>query len=82
MKLRVEGNPNLVRDTSTGVILNRDDHARVEYESKKAKARAEKARQANLDARVGKLEADIDKVTSDIADIKYLLQLLVDKQNG
>lgn len=72
MKLRVEGNPNLVRDTSTGVILNRDDHAKVEYEAKRAKLRAEKQRQATLDARVSQLE-------DDIADIKYLLHRLIEQ---
>lgn len=73
--LRVEGNPNLVRDVSTGAILNRDEHGRAEYEAKKARAKAERARQAGLTARVDKLEADL-------ADIKYLLRLLVDRQNG
>lgn len=72
MKLRVEGNPNLVRDTSTGVILNRDDHAKVEYEAKRARLRAEKQRQATLDARVSQLEGDI-------ADIKYLLHRLIEQ---
>lgn len=72
MKLRVEGNPNLVRDTSTGVILNRDDHAKVEYEAKRARLRAEKQRQATLDARVSQLE-------DDIADIKYLLHRLIEQ---
>lgn len=75
MKLRVEGNPNLVRETSTGVILNRDAHARAEYEAKKAKVRAEKSRQLELAARVDKLEADL-------ADIKYLLQVLVEQQQN
>lgn len=72
MKLRVEGNPNLERDTSTGVILNRDDHAKVEYEAKRARLRAEKQRQATLDARVSQLEGDI-------ADIKYLLHRLIEQ---
>ena len=72
MKLRVEGNPNLVRDTSTGVILNRDDHAKVEYEAKRARLRTEKQRQATLDARVSQLEGDI-------ADIKYLLHRLIEQ---
>ena len=61
-----------MRDTSTGVILNRDDHAKVEYEAKRAKLRAEKQRQATLDARVSQLEGDI-------ADIKYLLHRLIEQ---
>lgn len=61
-----------MRDTSTGVILNRDDHAKVEYEAKRARLRAEKQRQATLDARVSQLEYDI-------ADIKYLLHRLIEQ---
>ena len=61
-----------MRDTSTGVILNRDDHAKVEYETKRARLRAEKQRQATLDARVSQLEGDI-------ADIKYLLHRLIEQ---
>lgn len=61
-----------MRDTSTGVILNRDDHAKVEYEAKRARLRAEKHRQATLDARVSQLE-------DDIADIKYLLHRLIEQ---
>lgn len=61
-----------MRDTSTGVILNRDDHAKVEYEAKRARLRAEKQRQASLDARVSQLEGDI-------ADIKYLLHRLIEQ---
>lgn len=61
-----------MRDTSTGVILNRDDHAKVEYEAKRARLRAEKQRQATLDARVSQLEGDI-------ADIKYLLHRLIEQ---
>lgn len=61
-----------MRDTSTGVILNRDDHAKVEYEAKRARLRAEKQRQATLDARVSQLE-------DDIADIKYLLHRLIEQ---
>lgn len=61
-----------MRDTSTGVILNRDDHAKVEYEAKRARLRAEKQRQATLDARVSQLE-------DDLADIKYLLHRLIEQ---
>lgn len=61
-----------MRDTSTGVILNRDDHAKVEYEAKRARLRAEKQRQATLDARVSQLE-------DDITDIKYLLHRLIEQ---
>ena len=63
----VEGHNNLVRDATTGAIININKKSLED-------ARAAKARRLQEKSRIERLE-------SDMAEIKALLQLLV-KQNG
>ncbi len=60
--------PGLYKDTTTGVIINRN---KGEYEAIKAK-RAQAKKQADLAHKVERME-------SEISDIKTLLLKLVDK---
>jgi hypothetical protein len=61
----VEGNPGLVRDATTGAIINID-------KSKAAKAR--KAREQVL-----KEKQEIQELKSDVAEIKSLLKQLLER---
>jgi hypothetical protein len=64
--LKVEGHSDLVRDSSTGAILNTN---KEEYEAYLAQVEARKSQEA----RINKLESDLD-------EIKGLLKQLINKE--
>ena len=70
MKQPIEGHPNLVKDSDTGVISNRDSSERDRYRLAKNQARMN---QQN--------SADLDELRGEIDEIKSLLHQLI-KQNG
>lgn len=61
----VEGNPGLVRDISTGAIINID------------KSRATKARQAR--EKIMREKQEIEELKNDVAEIKSLLKQLLER---
>jgi len=65
MDIKVEGRPDLVRDSSTGAIIN-TNNARA----RSALLRAEKAR---------KERQEIEELKNDVAEIKSLLTQLLEK---
>lgn len=71
--LKVQGNADLVRDCSTGAILNTNRQARINYEKKLE-------RQSNEKARLEQLECRVSELQNDIKDIKYLLMNLALKK--
>jgi len=68
MKNKVEGHPNLVKDTDSGVIHNRESNDRDRYRTAKRQALM------NLDS-----QTEIARLSSEIDEIKSLLKQLVNK---
>ncbi len=67
MKSKVEGHPSLVKDTKTGVIMNRENSDRTRYRTAKKQAIM------NLDS-----QQEISRLSDELDEIKGLLkQLLV-----
>jgi uncharacterized protein YeeX (DUF496 family) len=68
--LKVEGHAGLVRDMSTGAILNKN---RTEYEEY-----LERIKQAELkDAEISQHTQEINNIKNELSDIKQLLKQLV-----
>ena len=65
MKLKVEGNPNLVKDMRTGAIINIDRNS-----VKDAKL---------LKSKMAKKEEEIETLKKDVAEIKSILNKLIEK---
>jgi phage-related minor tail protein len=65
MKLKVEGHPDLVRDSHTHAVININNS-----KAEKARARAEAARQQS---------EDIEEMKKDLHELKALLQQLLDR---
>jgi hypothetical protein len=72
MKIKVEGHPNLKRDSKTGAIVNSNDSAFNNYLIKKANHAVEKNE-------IESMKTDINSLKDDIADIKNLLLKLAEK---
>ena len=68
MKNKVEGHPNLVKDSVSGVIHNREINDRDRYRTAKRQALM------NLDS-----QTEIARLSSEIDEIKSLLKQLVNK---
>jgi predicted transcriptional regulator len=68
--LKVQGHASLVRDTSTGAILNNN---RTEYEEYLDRKRKAEAREAEISQHT----EDINNIKNELSDIKQLLQQLV-----
>ena len=68
MKNRIEGHPNLFKDSDTGVITSRDEGERQKYRY---------AKHAAVDQLQQKHE--IDKMKEELSDIKSLLHQILNK---
>lgn len=68
--LKVEGHASLVRDTTTGAILNNN---RTEYEEYLDRKRKAEAREAEISQHT----EDINNIKNELSDIKQLLLQLV-----
>ena len=68
--LKVEGHPSLVRDMTTGVVLNNNRTEYDEYMDRKRKAEAR-------DAAISQNTEEINSIKNELSDIKKLLQQLV-----
>lgn len=68
VKSKVEGHPNLVKDTSSGVINNIENSDRQRYRTAKRQA------MMNLDS-----QHEIAKLNDEISEIKSLLKQLINK---
>lgn len=67
----VDGHPDLVRDSSSGAILN----TKATPPGTAAKARRAK------DRKVDDLKSDVDMLKSDMSEIKTLLKTLLETKN-
>lgn len=73
--LKVKGT-NLVRDTRSGAIINQDKTALDEYLARRRGMQSQKEE-------INKVKSDITEMKQDMADIKNLLQKLLEKgSNG
>lgn len=68
--LKVEGHASLIRDTSTGAILNNN---RTEYEEYLHQKRKAEAREVEISQHT----EDINNIKNDLSDIKKLLKQLL-----
>lgn len=68
--LKVEGHASLVRDISTGAILNNN---RTEYEEYLDRKRKAEAREAEISQHT----EDINNIKNELSDIKMLLKQLI-----
>jgi len=68
--LKVQGHASLVRDTTTGAILNNN---RAEYEEYLDRTRKAEAREAEISQHT----EDINNIKNELSDIKQLLLQLV-----
>ena len=68
MKSKVDGHPNLIKDTTSGVIDIRGDDDRNRYRTAKRQALM------NIDS-----QQEIARLSSEIDEIKSLLKQLVNK---
>lgn len=76
-KLKVQGYTNLVKDPTSGGVVNDDPQAFIEYQ-KKRKAALERLNAGKaLENRVETLESDINNIKSDVNDIKSILNQLL-----
>tara|TARA_Y100000052_G_C2930229_1_gene73886 strand:+ start:369 stop:578 length:210 start_codon:yes stop_codon:yes gene_type:complete len=66
--IKVEGRPNLVRDTESGAILNTNRTAVENYYKIREKHR-------NKDKQIAQMQSDIN-------ELKQLVKQLVEKENG
>lgn len=75
MYLKVNGNPDLVRDKNTHAIINTNS---VEYES----YLLNRQRIENQNEQLTKNTLDINNIKQDIDEIKQMLLLLLKKDNN
>lgn len=75
MYVNIEGKQGLVRDLSSGAILNVNRTDYENYLAKKKQAADQKQQLANQ-------QEDIDNIKSELADIKDLLKTLIRERNG
>lgn len=68
MKVKVIDHDEFLKDTVSGAVINTDDHA------------LEKAKRKKLDAQ--KKQNEIENLKTDVADIKAMLNQLLDRVNN
>jgi hypothetical protein len=65
--------PHLVKDTTTGVVLNNDANGYQNYLAQRAANEAKRLQAQSM-------EQEIDSMKEDIAEIKNLLRYLIEKK--
>lgn len=78
-KLQINGYSNLVKDPTSGGVINSDPQAFIEYKKKRISALQKINEKKVLENRVSDIENDINKVKSDVNDIKDMLKVLISK---
>lgn len=78
-RLSVQGYSNLVKDPTSGGIVNNDPQAFTEYKKKREAALQNVNDKKALENRVFSIETDINKVKSDVNQIKNMLTSIIDK---
>lgn len=78
-RLSVQGYSNLVKDPTSGGIVNNDPKAFTEYKKKRELALQKINEKKALENRVTGIETDINNLKSDVNDIKNMLTSIIDK---
>lgn len=78
-RLSVQGYSNLVKDPTSGGIVNNDPQAFAKYKKKRELALQKINEKKALENRVSIIEKDINKLKSDVNDIKDMLSIIVSK---
>jgi hypothetical protein len=76
---RIEGYTHLVKDPSSGGVVNNDPIAYANYIKRKKLAKKKLEEEKELESKVISLESDINNIKSDVSDIKELLNNLISK---
>ena len=74
---QVKGYSNLVKDPSTGGIVNNDPAAYQKYIKQRNLAKQKLEKEKELQNKVITLESDINNIKSDVTEIKDLLCTLI-----
>jgi hypothetical protein len=77
--IKVKGYNNLVKDPSSGGVVNNDPIAYKNYIKKKELAKKRLEEEKELESKVISLESDINNIKSDVSDIKELLNNLISR---
>lgn len=78
-RLKVDGYSNLVKDPTSGGVVNNDPQAYLEYKRKRDAAMKALNEKKALQNRVIDVEKDINKLKSDVNDMKDMLKIIIDK---
>lgn len=78
-RLQVKGYSNLVKDPTTGGVVNSDPKAFLEYKRKKEEALLRINDKKATENRISEMEKDINKLKSDANDIKDMLNTIISK---
>jgi len=73
MKIKVESNPGLVRDSNSNGIINVDDAAYALHKKNKQTAKMKIEKEQAQEARINKLENDVSELKGDIKEILRML---------
>lgn len=73
--VRIEGHSGLVRDLSSGAILNR---SQSDYDNFMAKQQQIQKQKQSLEQQAD----EINNIKAEISEIKDMLKILIGKQNG
>lgn len=76
-RLKVQGYSNLVKDPTSGGVINNDPQAFTEYKKKRKNALEKLNANKVLENRIFDIENDINKVKSDVKDIKDMLNTII-----
>ena len=73
--LKVSGRDGLVRDMSTGAIINNNSSEFENYQNQQIQAQKRKDQ-------IAQQETDINNIKSDLSDIKQILLSLIEKNSS
>jgi tetrahydromethanopterin S-methyltransferase subunit B len=73
--VKVDGQPGLIKDTKTGVVLNTNREEIIAARERKARIKAEKEK-------TERLAEDVENLKNDIGEIKDLLLRMIDVNNN
>jgi hypothetical protein len=78
-RLSIQGYSNLVKDPTSGGVVNNDPQAFVDYKKKRKTALQNLNDKKALENRVTNIETDINNLKSDVNEIKNMLNQIIDK---
>jgi len=78
-KLQINGYSNLVKDPTSGGVVNSDPHAYAEYKNKRSILLNSINEKKAMENKLIVMESDINKLKVDIRDIKDMLNNIISK---